>query len=221
MAGPTRRVKDHYTDHPFSSPLKYGLGRKFVLNFLPERGRILDVGCGSGRTLQLVEDRGYDLEMHAMDINPHAINQLTTASNDFVGDALAIPFRDETFDAVLSIGVLHHTPAPLEGLEECIRVLKPGGSLVVALYNYDNPYRYVYRYGSKLPGWIRDAISNPLIQDQLFSPIAHFFTPDEAISAIEDRGVEVTDWKGTGIYPPFTGRRGSFMYYGGVKRDDG
>jgi len=49
-------------------------------------------------------------------------------------DAERLPFEDGSFDKVYSWGVLHHTPDPLRAVREAIRVLAPGGEIIVMLY---------------------------------------------------------------------------------------
>ena len=51
------------------------------------------------------------------------------------GSALALPFPDETFDEVVAIGCLHHTGDLFGAIAEVRRVLKPGGRLVMMVYN--------------------------------------------------------------------------------------
>ena len=51
------------------------------------------------------------------------------------GDALQPPFNSETLDFVYSIGVLHHTPLPVKGLKEMVRVAKRKGKIAVCVYH--------------------------------------------------------------------------------------
>ena len=61
-------------------------------------------------------------------------------------DAEALPFEDESFDVVVSFGVLHHTPDTEKAIEEAHRVLKPGGRLLLMLYHRDSfAYRFLFR----------------------------------------------------------------------------
>ena len=59
---------------------------------------------------------------------------------------LLLPLRDESCDAVVSDGVIHHTPDALRAFTENVRVLKPGGHLYLACYNRHGYYYYAYSY---------------------------------------------------------------------------
>ncbi len=66
------------------------------------------------------------------------------------GSALRLPFPDESFDFVYSIGVLHHLPSPPDqdaAVREVARILKPGGRLLVHESNPRNPlFRFYMGY---------------------------------------------------------------------------
>ena len=104
--------------------------------------QVLDVGCGTG-TLVLEVQRRPGRAGRVAGIDP-GTEQIARARSKAARRHLPIefqlgvieqlPFRDQTFDAVLSTLMMHHLPAPLkrQGLAEIARVLKPGGRLVVA-----------------------------------------------------------------------------------------
>lgn len=94
---------------------------------------VLDVGCGSGRFTEVMSRWGGRLigldYSNAVDAAKKNTDELGYTAEYVQGDALKLPFADNTFDAVFSIGVLQHTAKPLQGLKEMCRVLKPGGLL--------------------------------------------------------------------------------------------
>lgn len=96
--------------------------------------RVLDLGCGTGESTREVV--GEDREVHGLDLSPSQVG-LTRHKSDLcdasfvVGDAMGLPYRDDTFDAVSSVGSLQHVPDVTEALAEAHRVTVPGGQLFV------------------------------------------------------------------------------------------
>lgn len=81
-------------------------------------GLVLD--CGSGGRPDFVEWRNVVLCEYV----PHPLNTVQA-------DALALPFRDDTFDLVLSQATLEHVTDPQQAVREMTRVLRPGGRLYI------------------------------------------------------------------------------------------
>jgi SAM-dependent methyltransferase len=103
---------------------------------------VLEIGLGYGTLGQYIAER--DAEYHGLDIAPapvemlrHRLRLLGQEGTDRVrrGSALEIPWPEATFEAVYSIGCLHHTGDLEASVGEVRRVLKPGGVAVVMLYN--------------------------------------------------------------------------------------
>ncbi|MEO0946743.1 MAG: methyltransferase domain-containing protein [Cyanobacteria bacterium J06641_5] len=101
---------------------------------------LLDVGCGIGGSSRILA-RDYDFAVTGITISPQQVaraRELTPVgvSAEFVvGDALALPFPDASFDVVWSVEAGPHMPDKALFARELLRVLKPGGTLVVADWN--------------------------------------------------------------------------------------
>jgi ubiquinone/menaquinone biosynthesis C-methylase UbiE len=99
--------------------------------------RVLDVGCGTGAlTLAAAEAVGPGGEVSGIDPNPEmlAVARRKTSTIDWRdGRAEALPFRDASFDAVLSQFAMMFFDDPAAGLREMRRVLRPRGSIAVAV----------------------------------------------------------------------------------------
>ena len=101
--------------------------------------KVLDLGCGNGRLLQIFE--GQNIEYLGVD-NSEKLIEIAKEEHPQhkfqVADALNLPFPDNSFDKIYSIAVLHHIPSTefrLQFLKEAKRVLKPGGFLIITAWN--------------------------------------------------------------------------------------
>ena len=97
--------------------------------------RLLDVGCGSGLTLLLAEERG--AVPAGLDISPGLLqiarNRLPDADLR-EGDMEYLPFGDATFDAVTGVNAFQFAGNPQNALREAARVTRPGGRVVASLF---------------------------------------------------------------------------------------
>jgi ubiquinone/menaquinone biosynthesis C-methylase UbiE len=99
--------------------------------------RVLDVGCGSGYLLRLLASRCPGAaELAGVDAAPGMIKVAAASAADdrlrfSVGVAEHLPFRDASFDLVVSVTSFDHWSDQQTGLAECHRVLVPGGHLVL------------------------------------------------------------------------------------------
>lgn len=100
---------------------------------VPRASKVLDVGCGTGEMAGKLMRRGY--EVWGLDLAESMIRYARDrcASDRFeVGDIEHIPFADNTFDAVVCLGVIEYLDTDEQALREIRRVLKPGGRAVVS-----------------------------------------------------------------------------------------
>ena len=104
---------------------------------LGDDARVLEIGCGTGAVARTLAVRPGVGEVVGLDPSPvfieHARERATELSKlEFVvGDARDLPFREDSFDAVVSHTALCHIPGPERVLEEALRVTAPGGALAV------------------------------------------------------------------------------------------
>jgi SAM-dependent methyltransferase len=100
-----------------------------------EGTRLLDVGCGSGLTLQLAAERG--AVPSGIDISPGLLGVARERLPDAdlrEGDMEALPFEDEAFDAVVGVNAFQFAGDPRLALREAARVVRPGGRVVASLF---------------------------------------------------------------------------------------
>ena len=98
---------------------------------------ILEAGSGSGRFTQVLLDAGAHVVSFDYSAAVYA-NAATNGGSDrltiFRGDIFNIPFQPGTFDRVVCIGVLQHTPDPKRAFLSLVRMVRPGGHLAVDIY---------------------------------------------------------------------------------------
>jgi ubiquinone/menaquinone biosynthesis C-methylase UbiE len=105
------------------------------------RGKVLDIGTGSGRlAIELAKVKSSDFDITALDISPDmllkaqqkAVKARVEKNVKFViGSASFLPFADESFDLVISYASLHHWKQPVNVFNEIQRVVKPGGTVII------------------------------------------------------------------------------------------
>ena len=167
------------------------------LESLPGNAKVLDVGCGTGEQVRLIRELGCDVS----GVEPAPAMRKKAIENNpgtqiIDGTITAIPFEDNTFDAVVSIEVLRylHSDDIIKSYEEILRVLKPTGQLFVTHVNllatdgfffFDRLKRAALRFSGKeqpahcefvTPGRVRDELIRLGAEDvrlygRLFGPI--------------------------------------------------
>lgn len=108
-----------------------------TLHPLPSDASILDVGCGTGRLLQQLAAARPGSRLAGIDMSDayvrHASARLSGRAELSAGNAEQLPYPDASFDAVVSVFVFHELPKAVRRrvLGEMMRVLRPGGCLIV------------------------------------------------------------------------------------------
>jgi len=130
--------------------------------------QVLEIGTGVGTDARAIISgggryHGINVDAGSSDATRRAIEAFGLSGDVRQASALQIPFSDNTFDIVYSFGVLHHIPEVGRAIDEIRRVLKPGGLLVLMLYNkpsinYQIEIRRLRKWGLRLiglPGLLR------------------------------------------------------------------
>ena len=122
------------------APLKRGL--KKYLSDPSKKVKVLDIATGTGRTLQQIQSALPDVELYGLDLSGSYLKQaskyLGSRSGDLVqltkGNAEKMPYASSSFQALTCVFLLHELPreARQNVLNECFRLLEPGGTLVLA-----------------------------------------------------------------------------------------
>lgn len=98
-------------------------------------GKLLDVGCGGGRLLNRMKKRGWEVE--GIDFDAHATEKVTAryGIKTHVGDITQCDLTGNSFDVICMSQTIEHLYDPNSTLRECLRILKPGGFLVMTTPN--------------------------------------------------------------------------------------
>lgn len=190
--------KDSYLNQ---SIIRYSLEPEIIefAEFPKFKGKkTLEIGVGLGADHQKLAEHGAILS--GIDLTPRAINhtkrrfELMGLNSDLqIADAENLPFEDNSFDAVYSWGVLHHSPDTQKAVNEVYRVLKPGGLAKIMIYNKYSLIGYML--------WARYALLkfnpfkslNIIYSDHLESPGTKAYSYDEAKSLFSKFDIDSID----------------------------
>jgi SAM-dependent methyltransferase len=171
-------------------------------------GSLLDAGCGIGVFTRYYARKGFqvtavDLTQNALDFTNKSLSLYNLNAQVHLASVESLPFKNNSFDYVVSNGVIHHTPNPAIAAKEFLRVLKPNGIASVAIYYKNALLRQPLWPISKLAlrvllkkSWGREkmlSIHNPddlaKVYDGNETPIAFIYTKKEATKLFD--GFEV------------------------------
>jgi ubiquinone/menaquinone biosynthesis C-methylase UbiE len=157
--------------------------------------RVLEIGCGAGDFALTLGKRGAFVE--AIDFSSKAI-QFANSKKQFhgdittnfqTGDAMALPFKDKSFDLIFSCECLEHVPNPQVMLNEAARVLKTQGQLILTTENYSNALILAW-----IVSWLR---KQPFNSGVLPQPIEHFFLFWKIRRMLSNAGIKTTRMLGS------------------------
>ncbi len=207
--------------------------------FTPEEVRdrsVLDAGCGTGIFSAIFANQGAS-RVTGIDISKGSLGTARGLKEKFGLDAaeflqqdmLELPFADASFDIVWAWGTVHHTTDPFRAIDQLIRVLKPGGALLLAVYTRTRltflheiirkilvrTPRRSWTFLSKVMAFFLTPVVfffkkreksrkgeklEELILDWYFVPIRSYYRPEEIQEYLEGKGFAIE------IFLPASGR---------------
>jgi SAM-dependent methyltransferase len=176
-----------YDEHPFdwasvdgTAKIHSVVSRPLVdlIETLDANSVIFDIGCGPGRVLGFLAQRG----LHCIGIDRSRVSIKLATSRygcpGAVADNLRLPLADAIADVIISDGVIHHTEDPRAAFAENLRILKIGGRMYLGVYKASGRYPLLYKYpGSLVRSGLRSRWSRPLVVAFFQVPyfLVHFF----------------------------------------------
>lgn len=121
------------------APLQQGLQTFSTVE--PRQIRILDVACGTGRTLRMIRGMLPKASLHGVDLSPAYLRKANQLLSQIPGElpqlmqanAEALPYQSDYFHAVTTVFMFHELPGPVRQhvINESFRVVKPGGTFII------------------------------------------------------------------------------------------
>jgi 2-polyprenyl-3-methyl-5-hydroxy-6-metoxy-1,4-benzoquinol methylase len=215
----TSAVKGFYEENPFPSYedveefgqlVNKGSKNPFsrtLLNAIGYNKTVLECGCGTGQLshyLQLNNNHvlGIDMSISSLKLAlQHKFSNGLARSSFAQMNIFNLAIKDNAFDVVISHGVLHHTFDARRAFAQVARKVKPGGIIMVGLYNY---YARVPTYlrskvigltGGKIDYVVRNRIRDARkadiwIKDQYYNPHETWHSIDEVMGWFGENGIE-------------------------------
>lgn len=167
----------------------------FIRPYLPASGTVGELGCGSARLLARIGLERPNLKLTAVDYEEEAIRLVQISAKAYgvqietsLDDVNQLKFPDNSFDMVLSGGLLEHFVDPTLALREMVRTLKPGGtffatvvprklfSLHRPLHRILGPQVYRTKYNADMYAqWLRELglVEVEMLSKGLYPPLFH------------------------------------------------
>lgn len=171
-----------------------------------EKGKILDIGCGSGSYIYTLKKYGWDV--YGLDISSKSVNFARSQlklPNVFAGTIESKRFPDEFFNVILLKHVIEHLPDPRSSLKEIYRILKKDGLLLIITPNVSSlnfrlfkkfwfpleTPRHLYLFSPitlkkliNMTGFVQENISHGISTYTLAKSIGYVFKSDDNINDI-------------------------------------
>ena len=138
---------------------KRALVHQMITHFCPEKGKVLDVGAGTGKMLQELKQSGW--QIFGIDTHQEAIKQskrrdIPIQLIDIAKQSL--PYQDNSFDLVIALDTLEHIANDKKAIKEINRVIKPAGIIILTV----PAYQWLFCYWDKMLGHYRRYSSKTL-----------------------------------------------------------
>jgi carbamoyltransferase len=230
--GVTQKIKAFYEENPFPSYegveefgelVNRGQKNSFAQGLLDAIGHnklILECGCGTGQMSQFLSLNnnhvlGIDLSISSLKLAvEHKLRNGVPRSAFVQMNIFDLGVKDRSFDVVMSSGVLHHTKDARRAFASIVRKVKPGGIVIVGLYNLFGRVPTLLRSkligiaGMEIDSVVRNKIrdrrkADIWVKDQYYNPHETWHSIDEVLGWFQQNGVDYLN-----CYPSIIGSGG-------------
>ena len=167
--------------------------------------KILDIGPGRGQETHNFIRKGNNLTVlefarQGCELLAERRDAFNLSFDLFQGDAISMPFEDETFDLVFSYGVLHHIPEIEKSISEVSRVTKKGGEVKLMLYHKGYFYyktmliKWYLLKGNFLKYSWRDYIKIAMEQREGPCPVVYIYSMGEIESLFSNTDLKIKSY---------------------------
>lgn len=115
-----------------------------VTKYLPQKGKFLDIGCGTGKALGMIDKNVF--KVYGIEVSQSSIKRCRQKGIDCrLYNGKIIPYKNNFFDVAGSFNVLEHVDNPVIFLNESIRIVKKNGIIIIVCPNFlsiTNSYHY-------------------------------------------------------------------------------
>lgn len=200
VEGSDRQARQYYDDFSTSYERERGYGYHQMLDDLEVRlteeyargARVLELGCGTGLILERIAKVAK--EAVGIDLSEGMAQRARERGLDVhIGSVTDLPFEDESFDVTYSFKVLAHVPDIETAIREAVRVTRPGGHLLLELYN---PWSLRY-LAKKVAG------PQPISEDRTEADVFTRWDSPSDVRSLLPPGVELVDFYGVRVLTPF------------------
>ncbi len=161
---------------------------------LKDGDKVLDIGCGDGYRLHLLNNLGLKLDLAGTDYDKEGLikakKNLSIGIPLEYGDLMSkLPFKAKTFDSIVMSEVAEHLPDDIKGLKEVCRVLKKNGTLCLTVPNAHYPFLW------DPINWVLEKVFGTHIQSGFFAGIwnqhERLYTRDKIRKVVKEAGFKV------------------------------